>query len=73
MRKPAFCMCENKGEDQLCGIIAADQPLCFCYIVQSLYFLNFKHLAIFYGCTAQFALDLVRNPEDRSPNNAAQL
>ena len=26
---------------------------------------NFKPLAIFYSCTAQFVLDLVGNPEDR--------
>ena len=34
-------------------------------IIQSLYFLNFKHLAIFFDCTARFVLDLVGNPEDR--------
>ena len=33
MRKPAFCICENKDTDQLCGYIAADQRLCFRYIV----------------------------------------
>ena len=32
MRKPAFCICKNKGVDQLCGNCAADQPLCFHYI-----------------------------------------
>ena len=26
VRKPDFCLCENKGADQL-----ADQRLCFCY------------------------------------------
>ena len=30
-RKPAFCICENKGADQLCGNREADQRLCFCY------------------------------------------
>ena len=41
MRKPAFCICENKGADQLCGLrenkeadqlrgnCEADQRLCF--------------------------------------------
>ena len=29
MRKPAFFICENKGEDQLCDNRAADQRLCF--------------------------------------------
>ena len=40
MRKLAFCICENKDEDQLHG-----QHLCFRCIVQSLYFLNTKFQA----------------------------
>ena len=31
MRKPAFCICENKDSDQLRGNRKADQRLCFCY------------------------------------------
>ena len=31
MRKPAFCICHNKGIDQLCGDHAADHHLCFRY------------------------------------------
>ena len=31
MRKPAFCICENKGADQLRGNREADQHLCFRY------------------------------------------
>ena len=31
MRKLAFCMCQNKGADQLHGYCAADQLLCFHY------------------------------------------
>ena len=31
MRKPAFCICENKDADQLCGNRTADQRLCFPY------------------------------------------
>ena len=31
VRKPAFCMCENKGADQLRGNREADQRLCFRY------------------------------------------
>ena len=74
MRKPAFCICENKDADQLpghliCAFIFATR------IVQSLYFLNpnFKHLAIFCGCTAWFVSDLVGNPEDRFSHNEAQI
>ena len=32
MRKPAFCICENKDADQLRGNREADQRLCFCYM-----------------------------------------
>ena len=32
MRKPAFCICENKDADQLRGNRKADQRLCFRYI-----------------------------------------
>ena len=32
VRKPDFCICENKDEDQLCGSRTADQRLCFRYI-----------------------------------------
>ena len=31
MRKPAFCICENKDADQLRGNCEADQCLCFRY------------------------------------------
>ena len=45
MRKPAFCICKEEVADQLCGNRAADQRLCFPYIVQCLYFLNPKFQA----------------------------
>ena len=32
MRKPAFCICENKDADQLRSNCTADQRLCFRYI-----------------------------------------
>ena len=31
MRKPAFCICENKDADQLSGNREADQRFCFRY------------------------------------------
>ena len=40
VRKPDFCLRENKGADQLCSNCEADQCLCFCYTVQFLFFLN---------------------------------
>ena len=46
MRKPAFCICENKDADQLRGNREADQRLCFATrIVKYLYFLNPKFQA----------------------------
>ena len=32
MRKPAFCICENKDADQLRGNRESDQRLCFRYL-----------------------------------------
>ena len=44
MRKPAFCICENKDADQLRVNREADQRLCFRYIDRtSLYFLNLQN------------------------------
>ena len=36
VRKPAFCICENKNADQLRGNREADQRLCFRYIDSTL-------------------------------------
>ena len=72
MRKPAFCICENKDADQLRGNREADQRLCFHYIHSTIPLLP-KSEAIFCGCTAQFVLDLVGNPEDRFSENKAHM
>ena len=72
MRKPAFCICENKDADQLRGNREADQRLCFRY-TDSTIPLPCKPLAIFYGCTARFVWDLVGNPEDRFSHNEVQM
>ena len=46
MRKPAFCICENKDADQLRGNREADQRLCFAIrTIQFLYYLNPKFQA----------------------------
>ena len=42
MGKPAICICENKGADQLRGNREADQRLCFRY---SVFYLNPKFQA----------------------------
>ena len=57
MRKPAFCICKNKGANQPHDNRAADQHLCFRYKDRTIPLLpksNFKPLAIFCGCTARF-------------------
>ena len=68
MRKPAFCICENKGADQLSSHRAADQLLCFCYIDSTIpllpKFRNFKPLKPS-SEVVQPGLRLVGNPEDR--------
>ena len=76
MRKPAFCICENKGADLLHLNRAADQRLCFHSIYSTISLLpksEISRLAIFCGCTAWFLSDLVRNPQDRLSHDAAQL
>ena len=46
VRKPAFCICENKDADQLRGNREADQRLCFRYIDSTIpYFLYTKFQA----------------------------
>ena len=46
MRKPVFCICKNKGADQLRSNCEADQHFVFTTrIVQLLFFLNPKFLA----------------------------
>ena len=42
MRKPAFCICENKDADQLRGDHEADQHLCFPYTDSIGYFQSIK-------------------------------
>ena len=71
MRKPVFCICENKGADQLRGNRAADQCLCFRYIDSTIPLLS-RPLAIFLGCTAWFVSDLVGNPRDRFTHDGTQ-
>ena len=72
VRKPAFCICENKDADQLRGNREADQRLCFRYIDSTIPLLP-EPLAILCGLTAWFVWDLVGNPEDRFSHNKAHL
>ena len=61
MRKPAFCICENKDADQVRGNREAVQRLCFRYIDSTVPILS-KPLAVFCSCTAWFVSDQVGYP-----------
>ena len=67
LRKPAFCICENKDADQLRGNREADQRLCFRYTDGTIPLLPKSEI------TARFVWDLVVNPEDRFSQNEAQI
>ena len=74
MRKPNFCICENKDADQLRGNREADQRLCFCYTDSTIPLLpKSKISSLFCGCKARFVPDLVGNPEDWFSHNEAHL
>ena len=77
MRKPDFCLCKNKGADQLLSIRKADQRLCFHYMDSTILLLskseNFKLLVFFCDYTVRFMLDLVENPEDQFSHVAAHI
>ena len=76
VRKPTFCICENKEADQLRGNREADQRLCFRYTDSTIPLLpipNFKPQANLCGCTAWFVWGLVGNPEDRFSHNEVHI
>ena len=74
MRKPAFCICENKDADQLRGNREADQRLCFRYMESTILLLfKSKISSLQPSSVARFVSDLVGNPEDRFSQNEAHL
>ena len=70
MRKPDFCICENKDADQLCGNREADQRLCFRYSDSTIPKLPKSEILWLYS---RFVSDLVGNPEDRFSHNEAHI
>ena len=48
MRKPMFCICENKDADQLRGYREADERLCFRYIDSTIPLLSIFKILSFY-------------------------
>ena len=63
IRKPAFCICENKGADQLHGDCLADQGLCFPYIDSTIPLRS----------SSGFVSDLLENPEDRFSHDVTHM
>ena len=49
MRKPAYCICENKDADQLRGNREADQRLCFCYTDSTIPLLSRSEISSLYS------------------------
>ena len=49
MKKPAFCICENKDADQLRGNREADQRLCFRYIDSTIPLLSESEISSLYS------------------------
>ena len=59
MRKPEFCIRENKGADQLCGNRTTDQHLCFRHTDSTIPLLSKS--------------DLIRNSNDQFSHNQAHI
>ena len=64
MIEPAFCICINKGADQLRGNLAPDQRLCFRYKDGTIPLLPKSEIPSLYP-SAEFVSDLVGHPKDR--------
>ena len=60
MRKPEFCLCENKGADQLRSNCEADQRLCFHYTDSTLPLLLKSEISSFYPASVTVQTDLCR-------------
>ena len=86
IRKPDFCLCENKGADQLritaqiSFAVTAKLISAFVFatpIVQSFFYLNLKFQAssrfLRLYRTGRFVPGLVGNPEDRFSHDVAQM
>ena len=77
MRKPAFCICEIKAADQLCGNRTADQRLCFRYTDSTIPLLPKSEISSLKPSSVGLQPGLCQiwseNPEDRFSQNEAQI
>ena len=60
MRKPDFCICENKDADQLRGDREADQRLCFRYIDSTIPLLSKSEISSLWPSSVAVQLGLCR-------------
>ena len=60
MRKPDFCICENKAADQLCGNRTADQCLCFHHMGSAILLLSKSEISILEPSSVAVQLGLCR-------------
>ena len=58
VRKPDFCLCENKGADQLRSNCEADQRLCFRYTDSTVSLLLKSEISRFYPSSVDAQLGL---------------
>ena len=61
MRKPDFCLCENKGADQLRSNCEADQHLCFRYTDSTICLLPYSEISSFQESSVTVQADLCRS------------
>ena len=77
MRKPGFCLWENKGADQLCSNCKADQHLCFHYTDSTIPLFSKSKIsslqAIFCALYNTVCVRLVANPEGRFSHVTAHI
>ena len=75
MRKPDFCICENKGADQLLNNCEADQRLCFHYSDSTILLLFKSEILNIYPISkaGQFVMDLVGYPAVRFSHVVAHM
>ena len=62
MKKPAFCICENKDADQLRGNPEADQRLCFRYKDSTIPLLPKSEISSLYPSSVAVQPGLCRKP-----------
>ena len=60
VRKPAFCICENKDADKLRGYREADQRLCFRYTDSTISLLSKSEISSFWASSVAVQPGLCR-------------